>query len=334
MRLETTDACFTLIVGVDGARAGQTLDPRGEPDQLAKEWLLRLIDRTPLEQVADLPVSWIVSEAPPLIAEIIEALAEPAGATERELSSQERSRADVLAKLRAGPGAAEQIPRDLAVLQGLLVESIRRDIPERNPGDFSRAVQRLAEVFGSINAQVSSSLVEERSGGAPADPLTGMAGPAALEEWLRILLAGQRRYDRGFVVCLVEIDGLELVDRAYGEDAAARMVSAVASVIKSEVKEPDQAFRRDADEFAILAMQPEASVMVPLAERIATLIAASQSTDGPRIAIAAGIAACPADADSIDGLLERAAEAVYSAKAAGRPVGAIANGTGVALQDP
>ncbi|MGH2985422.1 MAG: hypothetical protein ACRDLO_01895, partial [Solirubrobacterales bacterium] len=54
-----------------GAQVART--PR-EREQLAKDWLLRMIERTPLSEVGDLPVDWIVAEAPPLIADIVAAL--------------------------------------------------------------------------------------------------------------------------------------------------------------------------------------------------------------------------------------------------------------------
>ena len=62
---------------MEGSNAGQIARSQDNPEQLAKEWLLRLIERTPLPEVGELPVSWIVKEAPPLIADIVAAMAGP-----------------------------------------------------------------------------------------------------------------------------------------------------------------------------------------------------------------------------------------------------------------
>ncbi len=319
---------------MDSLQGGQIPRSDTEREQLAKEWLLRLIERTPLPDVGGLPVSWIVAEAPPLIADIVAALQDPTTATDRELEPAERARAAALRRLREGPGAAEQIPRDLAALQALLVETIRREIPERRAGDFARAVERLAEVFGSIQGAVAQSLVDERTGGAAIDELTGLAGPAQLEEWMRVLLANQRRYGHGFALAVIDIEGLGRINDAFGRTAGDRMVAAVAGVIQRQLSETDRAFRLEEDEFAILAPHQDAAGLLPAADRIASLIETSQAADGPRIAIAGGIVDCPADGATVERLLESATEATYAAKAAGRRVATSPSAGEPVLQDP
>jgi diguanylate cyclase (GGDEF)-like protein len=294
---------------------------------------MRMIERTPLPEVGELPVSWVAAEAPPLISDIVAALAAPATATERELEPGARERAGRLTRLREGDDAPEQIPRDLAALQALLVENVRREIPERRSGDFSRAVERLAEVFGEVQGAVTRALVEERSGGAATDPLTGLPGAVQLEEWMRVLLANQRRYGHGFALALIDIDGLARINEAYGRSAGDRMVTAIAGLLRRQVRATDPAFRLEEDEFAVLAPHQDAPGLAPMAERIATLIAESQAADGPRIAIAAGIVGCPADGDTVAGLLEGATEATYAAKAAGRAVALSPSGSSAPLQD-
>lgn len=318
---------------MEGSQGGQIARSKPEREQLAKEWLLRLIERTPLPEVGDLPVSLIAAEAPPLIADIVAALAEPSTAAERELEPDERRRAAMLGNLREGPDASEQIPRDLAVLQTLLVESIRREIPERNPGDFARAVERLAEVFGTIQGALTRSLVEERGGVAAADPLTGLPGPSQLEEWMRILLANQKRYEHGFALALIDIDGLARVNEAYGRGAGDGMVTAVANVISRQIRATDQAFRLEQDEFAVLAPHQDASGLVTMAERVAGLIEGSQAAEGPQIGIAAGVVGCPADGDTVERLLESATEATYAAQASGQPVATGPNTAPSTVQD-
>jgi len=316
---------------VEGSKEGQIARSQDNPEQLAKEWLLRLIERTPLPEVGELPVSWIVKEAPPLIADIVAAMGDPA--SERELEPAERERAEKLRKLRDGPDAAEQIPRDLAALQALLVETLRREIPERRAGDFAQAVERLAEVFGTIQGAVARLLVDERSGAASADSLTGLPGPAQLDEWMRILIASQKRYEHGFALALIDIDGLAQVNDAYGRAAGDRMVTAVANVVSRQIRASDQAFRLEQDELAVLAPHQQASGLVTMAERVAELVEGSQAAEGPQIAIAAGVVGCPADGDTVERLLESATEATYAAKAAGNPVATGPNSEPSPVQD-
>ena len=99
------------------------------------------------------------------------------------------------------------------------------------------------------------------------------------------------------------------------------MLNAVAAVLRRQVREVDQVFRLEEDEFAILAPHTRADTLVPLADRVADLIARSQVHDGPRIAVATGIVDCPTDGLNAERLLESAAEATYAAKASGVTVG-------------
>ena len=242
---------------------------------------MQMIDRTPLPEVGELSVPWVVEEAPPLIANILRALAEPEEATATELEPEQRRRAETLAALRDGPRAPSQIPRDLATLQRLLLEVVRREIPEREPGDFARAAGRLVDVFGSIQGEVTRSLVESRSGGAAHDPVTGLPGPVQLDEWLRVLLAEQRRYGHPFALALVDVDGLSRINEAHGRPTGDRMLAAVAGVLRRQLRDVDAAFRLEEDEFAILAPHSDAAGLVPLANRIAELITTLAGGRGP-----------------------------------------------------
>ncbi len=303
-----------------------------EREQLAKEWLVRIVERTRLLDVGELPLQWLVAEAPGMIAEILGTLADPASAGEADLGDEESGLTKQLASLRLGDDAPEQIPRDLAALQEVLIESLRREVPERRPGDFASAVTRLAEAFGAIQGGVTKVLVEERSGGAARDRLTGLPGRAQLDEWLRILLAEHRRYGHPFAMALIDIDGLARINESRGRVAGDRMMAAVAEVIRRQIREADQAFRLEEDEFAILAPHSEAGGLVRMASRIADLIEAAQVPEGPRIAIAVGVAACPDDGLSAERLMQSLDEANYAAKAEGVPV-ARRNGAPIDLQD-
>jgi diguanylate cyclase (GGDEF)-like protein len=113
------------------------------------------------------------------------------------------------------------------------------------------------------------------------------------------------------------------------------MLNAVAAVLRRQVREVDQVFRLEEDEFAILAPHSRSDSLVPLADRIADLIARSQVHDGPRIAVATGIVDCPTDGLNAERLLESAAEATYAAKASGVTVGRSPNADrSSVLQDP
>jgi diguanylate cyclase (GGDEF)-like protein len=280
--------------------------------ELAKSWLLEIIGRTPLEDAGDIQVDWLAREAPQLIGEIADALDDPA--REAALPGE---RASGLARLRGGGQAAARIPEDLGALQSLFVELLRRDVPERTIGDFSRSVQRLAEVFGSVHGAVADALVRERSGVAAHDEVTGLPGTAELYEWLRVLIAEHRRYGHRFALLLIDVDGLSKVNDAHGREEGDRMLSAVARVIREHVRAVDRSFRLADDEFCVLAPHQELEPGRAIADRLANVVEASADSGRARLSISIGLAACPDHGDSVDTLLEAAETASYAAKAAG-----------------
>ncbi len=312
-----------------GSSSGSIASSVAQRERLAKDWLARIIDRTPLAEVGALPLSWLINEGPGLIGAIVETLAEPG--TDAELGAFDRARAAGLTRLRGGPDAPEQIARDLAALQAVLVERLSGEL---GPSALAAAAARLAALFGSINGAVARELIRSRVTPASVDPVTLLPGPAHLDGWIGSLLAEQRRYGHPFALALIDVDGLGRINDAYGHEAGDRMLVAVAAILRRQLREVDQAFRLEEDEFAVLAPHTVADRLVRMATRVANLIAGSQSSDGPRIAIAAGVVDCPADGLSAERLLESAAEATYAAKAAGAAVARSPQAADQVLQDP
>jgi diguanylate cyclase (GGDEF)-like protein len=289
-------------------------------EELAKSWLLEILERTPLEEIEEVPIGWIARQAPALIADIVNGIADPTAPRELELPAEGLERIGELGRLRRGEAAPSLIPRDLAALQTLLIEALRRDVPERQLGSFATSVERLAEIFGGIQATVNEELVHERAGEAPPDELTGLQGDVHLREWLRILLAEHRRYGYPFSLLMIDIEGMARINDAHGRGAGDRMIAAVAAIVRRQVRTVDRAFRLGDDEFCVLSPHQSAAAMVPLAERLCEVIDRAQGPESPRIAIAAGVATCPDHGEDAESLLSAAEEATWAAKAAGRGV--------------
>ncbi len=300
-------------------------------ERLAKNWLVEVIERSPLSEVENLPLGWISQEAAPLIAEILGQLTDPGAARELRLSPAALERAASLAAERGPEAAVRRLPREFAALQALLIEALDRELPERDRREFTRATVRLAEVFGAVQAAAMESLVVERSAGAASDPQTGLPGPAELHEWLRMLLAEARLSGTPSAIVHFEVEGAERISKGYGEDAAARMVGAVAGIIGGQLSERERAFRIGLGQLVAVVPGRDANEVIELAVRVADVIERSQADTGPRVEVAAGIASAPRNGSSPDELLESAEEAAWSARAAGEGVALAPAAT---LQDP
>jgi len=300
-------------------------------ERLAKNWLLEVIERSPLDEVDDLPLGWISHEAAPLIAEILGLLSDPGAARELRLSPAALERAASLAAERGPEAMAKRLPGEFAALQTLLIEALDRELPERDRREFTRAVSRLAEVFAAVQAATMGALVASRGGEAsgPAlyDPVAPPSKPTAVapesespDDWLAGLVAEGRRTGSPFAIAHFEVEGVERISKGYGADAADRMVDAVARVLDSQLSGRERAFRTGFGQLLAVIPGSEAAGAVQLATSVCDVVERSQAGRGPRVEVAVGLASCPLHANTPDALREAAEVAAWDARAGGRGI--------------
>ncbi|CAN5496694.1 hypothetical protein BH10ACT11_BH10ACT11_20760 [soil metagenome] len=303
-------------------------------ERIAKDWLVEVIERTPLEEIERLPLAWMATEATPLIAEILGQLSDPGATRDLRLPPAARERVASLSGDRADP--ARSIPGELAALQSLLVEALGREIHGRDRGEFARSVSRLAEVFGAVQTAALGGLGNQASGqpaaraNAPTAPVEQIQDSASLHEWLRIMIAESRPTARPFAVAQVEIEGTERIEASYGKEAADRMVTAVAAILDAQKDPRDRAFRSGDAQLVIVSENADAAELGEFASRFVGTVEDSQASGGPRVSVVIGLASFPAHGDRAEALLDAAEQAAWTAAAAGDPF-ALATGS---LQNP
>jgi diguanylate cyclase (GGDEF)-like protein/PAS domain S-box-containing protein len=154
------------------------------------------------------------------------------------------------------------------------------------------------------------------------DALTGLANRAALAQKIEEAAARQRRRNEPFTVLLLDLDRFKEVNDTLGHPAGDKLLTEVATRLRSLLRETDVLARLGGDEFAVIqadeADQREAAKA--LAERIITSLAKPFEIDGGDISIGAsiGIALAPEHDTGSDHLLKMADLALYRAKSAGR----------------
>ena len=291
-------------------------------EELAKAWLVRLIEHASLDEIRDLPTDRIARELPELISDLVKGVAEDNGAPYR-LTDDQQQRAAGLALLRSGRNSSPAaLARDLAGLQAVLIKALRQELGE-DPERFADAVERLAEAAGEIQAAAIEELIRSRSreleSQANTDPLTGLFNLRFLQRQIAQMLDVQKRYGQPFAVLLMDVDGLKRINDAHGHQAGDRVLMQVAMALRRSIRSVDIGARLGGDEFCVLAPQQDVEGAAKLAGRLATAVREEVATpDEPPVSLSIGVVGCPDHGDEAESLIDVADRAMYRAKAAGQ----------------
>ena len=190
------------------------------------------------------------------------------------------------------------VVRDVSEEQGrrLAVELLNRQLAEQ-----VAEVERLRAV-----------LAEE----AVRDPLTALHNRRHLDRVLPAELAAASP-QRPVSLLVVDVDHFKAVNDRHGHATGDRVLQAVARVLAESARAGDTVARLGGEEFVVVlsgAGRREAAERAELIRRRCAALAHA----GPAVTVSVGVAEAPADGADPAGLLARADEAVYAAKAAGR----------------
>jgi diguanylate cyclase (GGDEF)-like protein len=294
-----------------------------ERDELAKAWLVRLIERASLDEIKELPTDRLADELPELISDVL-ALAGESRRDPDRLPSGARERATRLSDLRdAREHSAAELSRDLTAIQAAILTSLASEPDDLDLDEFADLSVRLAEAVGALQSVAVEGLVarqvHELESLANSDPLTGLSNRRYLQDQLRQALAVYKRYETPFALLVIDVDGLKRINDSAGHQAGDRALVQVAAAMRRTLRSTDTAARIGGDEFCVLATNQVAAAAEPLAQRIADAVEAETRGETP-IGVSIGVVSCPEHGEDVDALLEMADQAMYRAKAGGLKV--------------
>jgi diguanylate cyclase (GGDEF)-like protein len=292
-------------------------ESRGE---IAKSWVMRVVERSSLDELQRLPMARIARELPELIAEIARVAGQGEGAKASpvewaqhlsELSGHEAPR-------------AQQLVHDLAMLQSAMIAELHRGLDRLDAVSALAMVERLAEIFSSMQADAVEDVLTVRSGElewlGTTDSLTGLHNSRFMQQHLEHLLWVQKRYGHPFALLLLDIEGLKRINDAYGSSAGDRTLVGVATALSETTRSVDTPVRMGGDEFCVLLPHQTASRARVLADRLATTIEHVENPTPQPLRVSIGVVSCPQHATDAEDLLAMADGAMYRAKAAGESV--------------
>jgi GGDEF domain-containing protein len=277
---------------------------------LARGWLLTLLERSPLSAAASLPAERFAEEAPGLCGAVARAIGSDE-ALERLRPGGDlhplAARAGALTGAQSQPEVDAAVEALRAVVWGAALEELRAPAPD--------LVAALAERIAAVAWTVRSAAV----GAAPelADaPLSG-----GWEAELANAVSESSRTGGRLALLLVDVDGADRIEAYAGPDTAATLLERAAEAVRGALGEDDLMLEEAPGRAWVVAADRGRLAAGVLADRVGRELERAVAVRGVPLTATIGIAVHPVDATDAAGLAACAEQALYAARAAGQPVG-------------
>jgi diguanylate cyclase (GGDEF)-like protein len=188
---------------------------------------------------------------------------------------------------------------------------------------FNNMVTRLRQARGEL-AAANAALSEknqELQKLSITDALTGLNNRRHLTETLAMEVARGRRLGDRFAVLMIDIDHFKEYNDRYGHLAGDALLSRLAGIFRSAIRDIDYAARYGGEEFLLLLHGAAPEDAARVAERIRMVVAAEsfgEPAAPTRVTISVGVASFPVHGDASEPLVASADAALYEAKRGGR----------------
>lgn len=185
--------------------------------------------------------------------------------------------------------------------------------------DFWRILFSLAltAIFVLVFAWLVGRLQAELTRLATTDPLTGCLNRSQLADLLNGQIQLRERYERVSSLVLIDLDYFKSVNDRWGHVAGDRVLQEVAARFRRRLRESDQLFRIGGEEFMLILPETRQKDAETLAHQLLTTISAGPFLENIQVTASAGVTEV-VKGETWSTWLNRADQALYSAKAQGR----------------
>ena len=220
-------------------------------------------------------------------------------------------------------------PERAEYLERLRLQMGQREGVMHNLVEAPAAVEahpNLRERWGIVRGQLTLglqriSLYTQVQESALHDGLTGLLGRRHFRQRFEEEVERARRRGTQLAFLMVDIDDFKKVNDSYGHLVGDVVLRDISAIIQHSVREMDLVGRYGGEEFSVALPEATRELGVQIADRIRQAIERTviQAYDERiQVTVSVGVAFLPEDAASADKLIERADQAMYEAKRAGR----------------
>jgi diguanylate cyclase (GGDEF)-like protein len=208
---------------------------------------------------------------------------------------------------------------DLDSTNGIFVNHVQVKDKYLQDGDLIRVGETTLK-FRYLD-RMEAERDEELYRRATRDGLTDLHNRQYFMELLEDELSRSRRHGLFASLIMIDIDGFKAINDLYGHPTGDAVLREMAAALKRSIRREDTLARFGGEEFILLAPQTDGEGAYVLAERLRCLVELRSFAYGGEefsLTISLGIATFPRDAEGAKELIEKADQALYQAKAAGR----------------
>jgi GGDEF domain-containing protein len=303
------------------------------PD-LAKGWLLALVEDAPLQGAPALLAAGLIDEGPQLCEAVLRALADDRELRRLEADGPLHSLATRAGEMAGAGNDAAAAVRAVDALSSVLWAALRQALPADDTELVWELAERLTLVCGLLRVaalerlSVSVSPPADRRPAAGGMPATGApaGGPAAHPPstdplWLDALEEAVAHADGApLSLLLVELDDAEQVAATESAVAATAAFEHFAQAVRHAVRRQDILVSETDGRAWIIARDTGRSEAHALAARVAEAVGNGAAWRGAPLIASVGVAVLGEDGHTSDELIDAAEEARFAAAASGTDV--------------
>ncbi|OBP13530.1 hypothetical protein A5320_18405 [Rheinheimera sp. SA_1] len=204
-----------------------------------------------------------------------------------------------------------------------------RGVVRRND-EVGRLTERINELFTQVAANqfwLKQQLADERQTGqqlkqlAHHDSLTGLPNRLYFQQQLSSSIQQALQHQKIMALMFIDLDNFKTVNDSFGHDYGDEVLQMVSTRMQQVLREHDVLCRLGGDEFAVLLTElGDIRHAESLADRLIAAVRQPMFIREQLMPVGAtiGLAFCPLDAAEPAMLLQKADEAMYAAKRAGK----------------